>query len=134
MGRRAVAARVTHVLLVLPVLGCIALLNLRAHRPGDVDTAIAQLRFIQHALSEDAADRMQRIFPEGHVFTRALYGLASAQVARALPSTDVRRTQLLEEARRAVQEVRSPKARSTFHARLEPPYRIGAPLAPNGIP
>lgn len=114
--------RFTHFLFAFLLIGFLALLNVRAHRPGDIDTTVAQLRFIQDALSGSAAERMQKVFPEGYVFTWSLYGLASSQVAHALPSTDPRREHHLDEARRAVQQVRSSQARSTFNAQLEPPY------------
>jgi len=96
--------------------------NVRAHRPGDLGTTIAQLQFIQHELADGAAERMQHIFPEGYVFTWALYGLASSQVATQLGGTDSRQSHHLEEAKRAVEQVYSARARSTFSADFEPPY------------
>lgn len=122
MGQSASAIRITCIVVALPLVGILALLNLRAHRPGDINTTVAQLRFLQDALSRNAAEQMQQPFPEGYVFTWALYGLASAQVARSLPSTDSGREHHLAEARRAIQRLRSSKARSTFSAELEPPY------------
>ncbi len=63
----------------------LVLLNRRLYRPGRVETALAQLRFLGHSLGDGEAERMQALFPEGYVSSWALYGLASAQVARALP-------------------------------------------------
>jgi len=109
-------------LLALALVGLLGIANLRAHRPGDLDTAIAQLRFIERSLAHGGADRMQRIFPEGYLVTWALYGFASAQAARQLESADPRRAHLLAEARRAVIEVRSERAHGIYDARRDPPY------------
>jgi hypothetical protein len=100
----------------------LALLNRRLYRPGRVETAIAQLRFLEKSLAAGEADRMQSLFPEGYVFTWALYGLASAQVARALPPSDERRDKALQEARTAVARVASDHAKSSFVSDMEPKY------------
>ncbi len=98
------------------------LLNLRLHRPGDIETTIAQLQYLEGALDEGAGEDMQRIFPEGYVFTWALYGLTAAQVARRLSVEDPRRRHHLSEAQKAVERVRSDDARSTFVREMVPPY------------
>ncbi len=95
--------------------------NVRLHRPGSDQTARAQLQFLAQSLDEGGAERMQRWFPEGYVFTWALYGLASAQVARDLAVDDPDREVLLREAAKAVRSVRSDVARSTFPSELHPP-------------
>jgi hypothetical protein len=100
----------------------LVLLNCRLYRPGRVDTAIAQLTFLEKSLADGGAERMQSVFPEGYVFTWALYGLTSAQVARALPHSDERRDQALREARAAVAHVVSDHAKSTFVSDMEPRY------------
>lgn len=69
---------------VLMVLS-LAALNCRLYQENRVETAIAQLQFLENSLDAGGAERMQFLFPEGYVFTWALYGLASAQVAQALP-------------------------------------------------
>jgi hypothetical protein len=100
----------------------LVLLNRRLYQPGRVETAIAQLRFLEKSLADGEAERMQSLFPEGYVFSWALYGLASAQVARALPPADERRDKALREARRAVAHVASDHARETFVLDMEPKY------------
>ncbi len=65
---------------------------------------------------------MQEIFPEGFVFTWALYGLSSVQVAAQLGGDDPRRTALLREARRAGEQVDSDLGRAPFDDDLDPPY------------
>jgi hypothetical protein len=113
--------RTAYLLVALPLVTLIALLNVRAHCPGDLQTTIAQLQFLSGSLDRGAASQMQRVFPEGYVFTWALYGLASAQAAGQLDSDDPRRAQLLHEAHRAVRNVESDEARVTFSANLDPP-------------
>jgi hypothetical protein len=85
-------------------------------------TAMAQLRFLEKSLDEGGAERMQSMFPEGYVFTWALYGLASAQVARALPPSDTRRGEALRAAGRAVAHVDSDHAKAKFVQDMEPRY------------
>jgi hypothetical protein len=101
---------------------CLAVLNWRLYKPGRVETAIAQLRFLEESLDEGGAERMQSIFPEGYVFTWALYGLASANVARALSPSDPRRDEALRAAREAVAHVDSDRAKATFVSEMEPRY------------
>lgn len=96
--------------------------NVRAERPGDLGTVMAQLRHLGSALDHGAGESMQRLFPEGCVFTWALYGLAAAQVADQLPLGDPRRADCLERARHAVERVDSDAARRSFDPGLELPY------------
>jgi hypothetical protein len=74
------------------------------------------------ALDAGAAERLQSLFPEGYVFTWALFGLAAAQLLQALPASEERRRELIEAARAAVEHVGSTRARSTFDEGLDPPY------------
>lgn len=104
------------------MLLALLLVNVRAERPGDFGTVMAQLRHLGSALDHGAGESMQRLFPEGCVFTWALYGLAAAQVADQLPSGDPRRADCLERARRAVERVDSDAARRSFDPELELPY------------
>jgi hypothetical protein len=105
----------------VPAVLFLALLNLRAYLPGDEGTVLAQLRFLGNSLQVNGGERMQQIFPEGYVFTWALYGLASTQAAQGLPEGDPRRAELLERSRSAVAHVVSSRARSTFPDELDPP-------------
>ena len=75
---------------------------------GD-DRPVASLRYLTDDLGVYSA-RMQRLFPEGHVFTASLTGLAWAHAARdpALHGEG------LAGARRALEIVESPVARESF--------------------
>lgn len=106
---------------VWAILG-LAALHRRLYRPGGTEATIAQLRFLTGALEDGAAERMQGMFPEGYVFTWALYGLAAAQVLEAVPPGDERRSELLAAAQTSVVRVCSDRARSTFSPHLRPPY------------
>jgi hypothetical protein len=114
--------RVAYSFVALLVLAVLLLLNIRAHAPGNLETTIAQLRFLDDRLEAGGASDMQQLFPEGYVFTWALYGLASAQVARQLEESDPRRIEFVERARRADRHVQSDQARSTFEPDLDPPF------------
>ena len=104
------------------LLGTLALVNARAYDPGGLDTVRAQLRFLERALEDGAAFGMQEVFPEGYVFTWALYGVASAQVAEQLRTDDPARAHYLSEARRSVLAVRTDSARASFVREMHPPY------------
>jgi hypothetical protein len=108
--------------LVALIIVFLLVLNVRLYQPGRIDTTITQLHFIGHSLDEGGAERMQQLFPEGYLFTWALYGLASANMARALAPTDPRRAEALSAAREAVKHVDSETARATFNADMTPRY------------
>lgn len=97
-------------------------INIGLYGPRRMETALAQLRFLSGALDGGGAASMQTVFPEGYVFTWALYGLASAESARALPPTDGRRAGLLLAARTAVGKVVSDIARIPFESDMEPAH------------
>src|SRR5882672_4547286 len=107
MRRSSSLARYVRLAAAAVAILWLAAVNWRLYKPGRVETAIPQLRFLAKSLDGGAAERMQGLFPEGYVFTWALYGLASAQVARALPPSDARRAEMLHAARTAVANVES---------------------------
>src|SRR5262245_61866091 len=120
--RGVLRPRYARLLLWLVPAAVLLLVNCRAHRPGGIDTAIAQLRYLHWDLEHGAATRMQALFPEGYVFTWALFGLASAQVAMQLPATDPRRGKAEWFTREAIERVDSERARETFVSEMQPPW------------
>jgi hypothetical protein len=108
--------------LVSLALAFLLLLNVRLHRPGDASTVRAQLRHLERALGEGAAEEMQELFPEGYVFTWSLYGLASARLAAQTAPGDPDRAHLLAETRRAMAAIGSEAGRATFEPEMDPPY------------
>ena len=80
--------------------------------PAGTRTALAQLAHLGRGL-EARADEMQDVFPEGRVFTLALYGLAWVDVG--LGSTDpALRARALGEARLALALAEAPRSRVIF--------------------
>ena len=122
-GRRIITKRGVYGGVVFLAGLLLALVAWRAYSPGDSETVtvLSQLRYLGRSLDGGSGERMQWVFPEGYVFTWALYGLASAQVAEQLPREDPRRADLLDRTRTAVDRVDSQFARSTFPLRLDPP-------------
>ncbi|HEX9940127.1 MAG TPA: hypothetical protein VGB15_23525 [Longimicrobium sp.] len=73
--------------------------------PAATRTALAQLAYLENGL-EERADRMQELFPEGRVFTLALYGLAWVDIGRGTADQALRA--------RALVLAEAPRSRETF--------------------
>jgi len=74
--------------------------------------AVAQLAHLENGL-ETRADRMQELFPEGRVFTLALYGLAWVDVGRAT-ANPAARARAVTQARRALALADAPASREPY--------------------
>lgn len=83
-------------------------------------TAIAQLAYLESDL-DARADRMQRLFPEGRVFTLALYGLTWIDIGRAEPAL---RSKALAEARRALVLAEDSISREIFEPASGLPFGV----------
>jgi hypothetical protein len=80
-----------------------------------------QLNFLESEIKGNAsAEKMQEIFPEGFVFTNALYGLAWCELANSDKSNKELKQKALKEALFAYKEINSAKARSIFNDQLSP--------------
>jgi len=84
----------------------------RPDTPAGTRAAVAQLAYLERGL-EARADRMQELFPEGRVFTLALYGLAWVDVGRGAADAGVR-ARALAQARRALSLAEAPASREPF--------------------
>lgn len=87
----------------------------RAPDPSQAEgtrVALAQLAHLRPGL-EARANAMQDIFPEGRVFTLALYGLAWVDVGRGTQDAALR-ARALAEARRALALARAPQSRHGY--------------------
>lgn len=84
--------------------------------------ALAQLAYLRPGL-EARADAMQELFPEGRVFTLALYGLAWVDMGRG-SSDPALRARALEEARRALALAEAPASREGFGPASGLPYGV----------
>ncbi|MGW5452125.1 hypothetical protein [Nocardia sp. NPDC003979] len=86
--------------------------------PGDIPGATErQLAFLRGALEGGADTEAQQLFPEGHLFSNALYGLAWVQAGHADPDL---RSQAVAESRWALARMESDEGRAVFSPRLHP--------------
>jgi hypothetical protein len=88
-----------------------------------------QLQYLKGEMHMGATSEMQRLFPEGHLFMNALYGLAWADLVANLnegqPDTEVPlRTEAEQEIAWALAEMDSPKGRRIFQKKLPLPYGV----------
>lgn len=101
--------------------------NLRSPDPSDFgpeklppDTP-AQLAWLHDALADGAAEEMQGMFPEGYVFTWALYGLTHVQYGLRHSAGSKPRISAEAEARRALAMITTAQARRPFEQTDNPP-------------
>jgi hypothetical protein len=81
---------------------------------------ILQLNFLEQELKQhQLGDQMQAMFPEGFVFTNALYGLSWCEYGIA-DATNANKTRALSEALFAYHQINAEKAKLTFNATLQP--------------
>jgi len=90
--------------------------------PPGADDAVAQLRYLDDAIADGAATDMQRLFPEGFLFTHALVGLAWIDVGLGLPEGAPLRDHAAERARAALTASLSEQGRLPFPAELPPDH------------
>ena len=84
---------------------------------------VAQLDGLSDSLDKGGAERMQKLFPEGYVFTWALYGLSWVQVGLNEEETTLHHRAQWE-ARRAVEAIDSEAGRAPFWEHLEPSFGV----------
>ena len=91
--------------------------------PQEIAAAVAPgQNYLMQAAVDGAAADMQRLFPEGHLFTHALLGLSSAELAIALPPHSPARQPAVVRAWNAWDALDSDEGRRPFDAGLDPPY------------
>ncbi|WP_273444328.1 hypothetical protein [Neolewinella agarilytica] len=93
-----------------------------------------QLQFLKQSLQAGADDEMQGLFPEGHLFIHALYGLIAADFASAtnadtfgngfMEYEDVSEGVALRELGWACDEINSTKGKQVFTEGLPLPYGV----------
>jgi hypothetical protein len=110
----------------------ILVLNIKIHSGPNLESqedltedVICQLNFLEDQLkNKDLANEMQNIFPEGFVFTNALYGLTWCELAIKQKNDSIRYDRALTEARYAYNQIDSQYAKSIFYPGLNPQYGI----------
>lgn len=81
----------------------------------------AQLDWLHDALADGAAEDMQSVFPEGYMFTWALYGLSHVQYGLRHPPGSKPRISAEAEARHALAMLGTADARRPFAEATDPP-------------
>jgi hypothetical protein len=95
----------------------------QAYAPGKTGPdVIAQLDGLSEALDEGAGESMQELFPEGYMFTWALYGLSWVQVGMNEPPQSPLHERAVAEARRAVAAIDSTAGRDRFVEDMDPAW------------
>jgi hypothetical protein len=113
-------------------LGLVLLINLKLHMgpqlsdPASVrGSVLDQMRFLEPQVHEQGLGRsMQQIFPEGHLFTHALYGLTWCEVAMS-PGADTDsalQAKAMREARWAFEQIDSKEGQRVFDTGMEPRF------------
>ncbi len=83
---------------------------------------LKQLRFLKTQIHQGAADQMQSLYPEGHLFSNVLYGLSWCEVAEELHDQNGLYREAVEEIDFAFDALDSQEGRSTFDETLAIPY------------
>lgn len=86
------------------------------------EDALCQLRHLRDALENDAAYKMQHLYPEGYVFYNALYGLSWCDLAASLPFDGALYREAHEEIQQAFYNINSDEGRLIFDDALPLPY------------
>ncbi|MBK9194191.1 MAG: hypothetical protein IPO17_04210 [Flavobacteriales bacterium] len=117
--------------LVAGVLSVLLLwINIAVHRApaigsAEEDEALKeQLAFLEPRVRDGLAAEMQQLFPEGRVFTYALYGLAWCGLAERLSASDALRTHAQREALWAYAQIDSRLCWSQFPKEAAPEFGV----------
>ena len=116
--------------IALIIIGVLLYLNIKVHTGPNLNKQeetdsdiITQLNFLEHQLkNENLGVEMQKIFPEGFVFTYALYGLTWCQIAENQNDNSPMYLRALTEARYAYNSINSDYGKSIFPTSLKPKY------------
>lgn len=85
---------------------------------------LKQLNYLKYELNENKlGNKMQAIFPEGYLFSNALYGLAWCELGISDTSKTVK-TIALQEALNAYQPISFDEAKSVFNPSMTPQYGV----------
>jgi hypothetical protein len=103
-------------------------LNLKLyHTPvcenGINQDVVKQLSFLENELkSNQAAERMQKVFPEGYLFSNVLYGLAWADILANADKNSVLFKKGRTEIRFSIDQINSLEGKIIFNETLDLPY------------
>ena len=113
----------------LPI-ALVMLVNVKLHTGPDLGDAasiradvLAQMDYLSPQIHDQAlGQRMQRIFPEGHLFTHVLYGLTWCELALQKDADAAMRERALQEARFAFAQIDSDEGQATFETGMDPAF------------
>lgn len=80
---------------------------------------LRQLQFLERRVHRGLGEDMQKIFPEGNVFTHALYGLGWCGYAQRIGISDTLREHALKEARWALAQIEKKEVQGLFPGAAE---------------
>ena len=83
---------------------------------------IKQLNYLQKEMQNGAAEKMQQYYPEGFVFTEAVYGLSWAAVADVIPHNTSLYIKASNEMNWCYKSINSEKGKNRFDKTLPIPY------------
>lgn len=83
---------------------------------------LKQLRYLKTKIRQGTADDMQLLYPEGYLFTNALYGLSWCELAEELHPENALYEEAMQEIDFAHRALDSQDGRSTFDQTLPIPY------------
>jgi len=81
-----------------------------------------ELQFLKQSLHNNAADKMQLYYPEGFLFSNAVYALSWAEVASAINDASPLYNEASEEITWAIDAINSEKGKARFDTSLQLPY------------
>ncbi len=88
-----------------------------------IEQSLAQLTYLENNMHDGLADEMQGEYPEGYIFTNALYGLSWVELCRQSLDESLK-FKCLQEANWALHQINSDKGREIFEQNLNPPYGV----------
>jgi hypothetical protein len=121
-------ARSLHLVCLCVLAIVLIVLNVRLYSdteyPKPAPDVAAQLHFLDRMVDEGAAANMQKLFPEGYVFTTVLYGLTWTETGITYPGDSPHYRHALAKARHALRLIESPAGTAVFEPTLSPSYGI----------
>jgi hypothetical protein len=112
------------ILLIVYINGCLYYSPSKNVESVNLDV-LSQLKYLKFQLHEKhAATEMQGLFPEGFVFTTALYGLAWADFAENLNKKSPLFQEAIDEIKWSIEQVQSEVGKANFDPNL--PLKYGA--------
>ncbi len=82
------------------------------------------LSFLERAIAAGAAEDMQGLYPEGHLFLHVTTGLAAVELGLQAPAGSPERAEAIQRANAAISAIDSEDGRAPFNPRLTPAHGV----------